>query len=273
VSKTEVQSPSSQEGSEQQSVETDQAAVDQCASHAAWHSSVPASDQMIEKAAGNIDHGRYSEQEMLDNSLALTMNGLGPTGPDKKPKLRGWARIEAAFEHLTHTNRFFQKIGSRIWLPLAFHSGLTMKKLDPHTFTYVLPFRRFNRNWYNAMAGGALLANSEIAAGMYLCTELGGLWTIVCRNLNYRFLRPCFGPAVYKVDPISELNSHLLAGREFNLDMTMEILQQVKKSGKQPRVGRCELTFHCTPKDKHGNKKMRKRARNARKARKEQASD
>lgn len=204
-------------------------------------------------------------EDNLKHSLELTMNGLGPKGPNPPAKLRGWARIEAFIENLIHTNRFFHKIGSRIWLPLAFHSGLAMKKLDPHNFTYVLPFRRFNKNWYNAMAGAALVANSEIAAGMYLCAELGGKWTVVCKNLSYKFLRPCFGPAIYRVVPIAELKERLIAGNEFNLDMVLDILQQVKNHGKQPRVGRCQLTFHCTPKDGTGNSHMLIRAKSRKK--------
>ena len=69
-----------------------------------------------------------------------------------------------------------------------------MKQINTDTFSAVLPFRRFNRNWYRAMAGGALLANSEIAGGMYVFGVCGGDYTVVCKNLNYTFLRPCLGP-------------------------------------------------------------------------------
>ncbi|MBL1216181.1 MAG: hypothetical protein D8M59_01650 [Planctomycetes bacterium] len=206
------------------------------------------------------DYDDLDADELMSPSLELTRLSAIPNGQMMPAKLKGWARIEAFIENLIHTNRFFHKIGSRIWLPLAFHSGLTMKKLDPHSFTAVLPFRRFNRNWYNAMAGAALVANSEIAAGMYLCAELGGKWTVVCRNLSYRFLRPCFGPAIYRVTPIDGLKEIIESGLEFNLDMAIDILQHVKNHGRQPRVGRCVLTFHCTPKDEHGNKRMFKRS-------------
>ena len=67
-------------------------------------------------------------------------------------------------------------------------------RIDAKTFEAYLPFRRFNRNWYRALAGGALLANSEIAGGMYVFGVVGGDYTVVCKNLNYTFLRPCFGP-------------------------------------------------------------------------------
>ncbi len=183
------------------------------------------------------------------------------------PELKGMARIEAFLERLANRNRFFQRLFSRIWLPLAFHSGLTMKKLDANTFTYVLPFRRFNKNFYNAMAGAALLANSEIAAGMYLFQELGGQWTVVCKQMQYKFLLPCFGPAIYQVRPLQELKEKLAQGKEFNIDMALDILQQVKHRGKQPRVGRCYITFHCAPKRGDGNRGLLNRRTRRRRSR------
>lgn len=176
-------------------------------------------------------------------------------------ELRGWPRFEAWVERLAHKYKFIRKITSRLYLPIAFHSGLTMKKLDPHTFTYVLPFRRFNRNFYDAMAGAALVANSEIAAGMYLFGELGGKWTVVCKRISYRFLRPCLGPAIYKVNPLEDVRAKIQAGIEFNIDLTLEILQQVTGRRTHPRVGRCEVTFHCAPKGPEGNRGLRRRRR------------
>jgi hypothetical protein len=136
-----------------------------------------------------------------------------------------------------------------------------MKKLDPTRFTYVLPFRRFNRNFYDAMAGAALVANSEIAAGMYLFGELGGQWTVVCKRINYRFLRPCLGPAVYKVDPKADVQALMAIGKEFNIDMQLEIQQQMTGRNSHPRVGRCDVTFHCAPKGPEGNRGFRRRRR------------
>jgi len=181
--------------------------------------------------------------------------------PPVPSELRGWPRFEAWVERLAHKYKFIRKITSRLYLPIAFHSGLTMKKLDPHTFTYVLPFRRFNRNFYDAMAGAALVANSEIAAGMYLFGELGGKWTVVCKHISYRFLRPCLGPAIYKVNSLDDVKAKLQAGLEFNIDLTLEILQQVSGRRKHPRVGRCEVTFHCTPKGPEGNRGLSRRRR------------
>ncbi len=157
-------------------------------------------------------------------------------------------RVEAFISRLSTRNNFWHKICSLIWLPYAFHSGIRMKRLDSKRFTAVLPFRRFNRNFYNAMAGAALLGNSEIAGGMFLLKECGSDYIVVCKQMKYRFLRPCFGPAVYDVVDSEDLESKLSGGEEFNIDLDIEIRQRLKKKGRDLRVGRCEITFHCTPK-------------------------
>jgi len=157
-------------------------------------------------------------------------------------------RVEAFITRLSTRNNFWQKVCSMIWLPYAFHSGIRMKRLDSKRFTAVLPFRRFNRNFYNAMAGAALLGNSEIAGGMFLLKECGSDYIVVCKKMKYRFLRPCFGPAVYDIVDSEDLDSKLGSGDEFNIDLDIEIRQRLKKKGRDLRVGRCEITFHCTPK-------------------------
>ena len=123
-----------------------------------------------------------------------------------------------------------------------------MKRLDTKSFTAVLPFKRINRNWYNAMAGAALLGNSEVAAGMYLFSECGSDYIVVCKEMKYRFLRPCLGPAVYHIINTEDVQSKIAAGGEFNINLELEIRQQLRKRGKELRVGRCDITFHCTPK-------------------------
>jgi hypothetical protein len=157
-------------------------------------------------------------------------------------------RVEAFISRLSTRNNFWHRVCSLIWLPFAFRSGITMKRLDANRFTAVLPFRRFNRNWYNAMAGAALLGNSEVAAGMYLFSKVGTDYFVVCRDMAYRFLRPCFGPAVYHIVGTDDLETKVQAGGEFNIALQLEIRQQLKKRGRELRVGRCEITFHCTPK-------------------------
>ena len=174
--------------------------------------------------------------------------------------VRWYDRVEAFISKLSTRDNFWRSICSLIWLPLAFFSGLKMKQLDADTFAAVLPFRRFNRNWYRAMAGGALLANSEIAGGAYVFGICGGDYTVVCKNLNYTFLRPCYGPAVYRMKSRENVRALVAAGSEFNVTLDLDVLQQAARLGeKDKRVGRCEATFHVTPKVHHKMKAKRKR--------------
>lgn len=179
--------------------------------------------------------------------------------PRAAPKQNWFDRVEAFISRLSVRDTFWQRICSFIWLPYAFFSGIRMKKLDDLTYAAILPFKRFNKNWYRAMAGGALLANSEIAGGMYVFGIAGADYTVVCKHLEYRFLRPCFGPAVYKMKPRENIHELVAAGGEFNLTLDMDILQQVSKGGEDDRrVGRCVATFHVTPKAHHKARKARK---------------
>ncbi len=143
-----------------------------------------------------------------------------------------------------------------------------MKRLGENSFFAVLPFKRINKNWYNAMAGAALLGNAEIAGGMYVFDLAGGDYTVVCKNLEFKFLRPCFGDAIYKITPREDLMAFIKSGDEFNITLDMEIVQAPivpekaksaagkvlpkavgeKVAGKERRVGKCVVTFHVTPK-------------------------
>jgi hypothetical protein len=169
-------------------------------------------------------------------------------------------RIEAFLSRLSTRNNFFHRVFSLIWLPFAFRSGIKMKRLDAHTFTAILPFRRFNRNWYNAMAGAALLGNSEIAGGMYVFGICGGDYTVVCKHLEYKFLRPCFGPALYRITPREDIAKLLETKAEFNITIDLDVVQQIGRPGeKEKRVGRCTAVFHVTPKTQEKERKTRKR--------------
>ena len=163
-------------------------------------------------------------------------------------RLTLYERLERFISRLSTKNNFWHKVCSLIWLPYAFRSGITMKRLGSKRFTAVLPFKRINRNWYNAMAGAALLGNSEVAAGMYLFSECGSDYIVVCKEMRYQFLRPCLGPAVYHIVNTEDVQQKLAAGGEFNIDLEMEIRQQLKQKGRELRIGRCHITFHCTPK-------------------------
>jgi hypothetical protein len=175
-------------------------------------------------------------------------------------RLSRWSdKVEAFVSRLSVRDTFWQRICSLIWLPYAFFSGIRMKAMDANTYSAVLPFRRFNRNWYHAMAGGALLANSEIAGGMYVFGICGGDYTVVCKQLNYTFLRPCFGPALYKMTPRENIRDLLAAKGEFNITLDLEISQQVNRPGERDkRIGRCEAIFHVTPKAHHKAKLARR---------------
>jgi hypothetical protein len=115
------------------------------------------------------------------------------------------------------------------------------------------------------MAGASLLGNSEVAAGMFLFKHCGSDYAVVCKNMTYKFLRPCYGPAVYNVrdaEQVAVLLSDQMSSRdEFNIDFTMDITQILHKRGREVRVGRCDITFHCTPKSMLKERATRRKAR------------
>ena len=134
-------------------------------------------------------------------------------------------RMEAFVSRLSSKNNFWHRVTSLIWLPYAFRSGIKMRRKDERTFSATLPFTRFNKNWYNAMAGAALLGNTEIAGGMYVFGVCGGDYTVVCKHLEYKFLRPCFGPAEYRIKPKADINDLVAEGGEFNITIDMDVVQ------------------------------------------------
>ncbi len=154
-------------------------------------------------------------------------------------------KVEMFIGKLSTKNNFWNKICSLIWLPFAFSSGLFMTKDEN---VAILPFRRFNKNWYNAMAGAILLGNSEIAGGTYVFKKTKGLYRVVCKKLEYKFLRPCIGPAIYKMTPREDIENLTSLKKEFNIDLDMTIYQLIfAPNEKQRRVGKCTVTFHATP--------------------------
>lgn len=213
----------------------------------------------MENAQATLTRTDAASSEHSGNALSQPVLPTRPIRDEAKPK--GIIdRIEAFISRLSMRDNFWHSVCSLIWLPLAFFSGIKMKQLSRDTFAAYLPFRRFNRNWYRAMAGGALLANSEIAGGMYVFGICGGDYTVVCKNLNYTFLRPCFGPAVYRMKAREDIHALMATGKEFNILVDLEILQQAARRGeKDKRVGKCEANFHVTPKVHHKEKKLRKK--------------
>ncbi|MFI4893773.1 MAG: hypothetical protein ACIAQ0_10125, partial [Phycisphaerales bacterium JB058] len=200
------------------------------------------------------------------HELAPRAPGHVRAGEAKPAKRTFMDRIESFISRLSTRNNFWHRVCSMIFLPYAFRSGITMRRLDGDTFQAVLPFRKINKNWYNAMAGAALLGNTEIAGGMYVFGFCGGDYTVVCKNLEYRFLRPCLGPAIYKIRPKTDIAALVKEGGEFDATVQLDIYQAItdprdpknrKKKLEQPeaekvvekekRVGRATAIFHATP--------------------------
>ena len=218
--------------------------------------------RMIPRDAGDrADEGNPVDPEIVLHPTRADADAMRPPVMAESWAARWYDRVEAFVSKLSMRDNFWNGVCSLIWLPLAFFSGIRMKELQPGTIAAqaILPFRRFNRNWYRAMAGGALLANSEIAGGTYVFGICGADYTVVCKNLNYTFLRPCFGPAVYRMTSRDDIRSLVANKREFNCVIDMEILQQGIKGERDRRVGRCEATFHVTPKVHHKTKALRKK--------------
>lgn len=152
--------------------------------------------------------------------------------PSATPKLTLLERAEAFVSNLSTRNTFWNRACSLIWLPYAFHSGIKMTS-DGKSHRAILPFRRFNKNWYNAMAGAALLGNTEIAGGNYVFKVCGGDYTVVCKHLTYRFLRPCLGPAEYIMTPLDDIDELVATGKEFNIAIRMDVVQVLMPVGKK----------------------------------------
>lgn len=240
-------------------------------------------------SGGRSDAGDDPARTYVDTPEGVARENRGERGGDPKKNKPGlWDRLEARVSRLSTRNNFWQKVCSWFWLPIAYRSGIKKVKQEAgqgekEPFVALLPFRRFNRNWYSAMAGAALLANSEIAGGMYVFDVVGGEYTVVCKELHYRFRRPCHGPAVYRVKTQADLHELVRAGGEFNIDVEIEIYQALKQAGErlERRVGVSSATFHVTPKDmarerarKHREKERQKRERQmARRARETEAAE
>ena len=60
------------------------------------------------------------------------------------------------------------------------------------------------------------------------------------------------------MNPREDIKQHLQRGGEFNITLDLDISQQGFKGERDRRVGRCEVTFHVTPKVHHKNKAARR---------------
>lgn len=171
------------------------------------------------------------------------------------PPTGWWGTRYRAFENWltrkSNESNGWHRLLAKLFLPLAYRSGIKLGQQTEDGYEAVVPFTTFNKNWYNAMAGAALLANSEVAGGMYIFNQVGPDYTVVCKELHYKFRLPCLGPAIYRVKPkddIDELKRHKL---EFNVTVEMHIVQAVHhKDEKERKVGKATATFHVAPKAK-----------------------
>jgi hypothetical protein len=212
-------------------------------------------DTISENTAPEI--GDEASRTTVRRSAAGRSNAGQSDAGQGEVKLTFLDRVEAWISRLSTRNTFWHRVCSFIWLPYAFKSGIALKRIGENEFVALLPFRRMNRNWYNAMAGAALLGNSEIAGGMYVFGVCGGDYTVVCKHLEYKFQRPCFGAAIYKIAPRDDIRTLLKTGAEFNITLDLVIAQQARRAEKEKRIGRCEVTFHVTPKSQWRARKAR----------------
>ncbi|MEM1353966.1 MAG: hypothetical protein AAGH88_03690 [Planctomycetota bacterium] len=162
-----------------------------------------------------------------------------------------YRRFETWLTRKSNESNGWHRLLAKLFLPLAYRSGIKLGQQTDDGYEAVVPFTSFNKNWYNAMAGAALLANSEVAGGMYIFNQVGPDYTVVCKELQYKFRLPCLGPAIYRVKPvddIEELKRHKL---EFNVTVEMQVVQAVRhKDQKERKVGKATATFHVAPKAK-----------------------
>ncbi|MFI4859831.1 MAG: hypothetical protein ACIAXF_04015 [Phycisphaerales bacterium JB063] len=173
--------------------------------------------------------------------------GDPPTGWFGKQyrRFENWLTLKS-----TESNRWHRFL-AWVFLPLAYRSGIKLGRQVGDGYEAVVPFTTFNKNWYNAMAGAALLANSEVAGGMYIFNKVGPDYTVVCKELHYKFRLPCLGPAIYRVKPIDDIEELKRHKLEFNVTVEMHVVQAVHhKDQKERKVGKATATFHVAPKAK-----------------------
>ena len=126
-----------------------------------------------------------------------------------------YRKLEQKLSKLCFENNLWYKILTSIYLPLAAKAGMKLGKRNGEVYEAVLPFKKFNKNWYDAMAGAALLANTEIAGGM----------------------------AIFQYVDIEML---MKTKPEFNLRMEIDVLAEMKN--KMRKIGTSKVTFHIAAK-------------------------
>lgn len=185
---------------------------------------------------------KMSSNETHDEQEGIELPAYPPTNL--------WGRIyrpiEAKFSKLCFESNFWYKILTTIYLPLAAKSDMKLGEWKGDVYETVLPFKKFNKNWYNAMAGAAILANTEIAGGMAIFKLVGEKYTVVCKELSYKFRLPCQSEATYRVKIIDDIHSLMKTKPEFNLRMEIDVLAEMKN--KMRKIGTSTITFHVAAK-------------------------
>jgi hypothetical protein len=155
-------------------------------------------------------------------------------------------KLEKYLNKLSMKSNFVNKLLSFFFMPFVYKSGLKMNFVEDD-YHAILPKRRMNVNWYGSMAGGAILGNSELAAGSYLFMLSKGEYRMICTRLNYRFLLPSLDAIMYKAHvDLEELREKIKAGGKFNIDMTIKVFRTNKnKAGR--RIGSGTISFHMWP--------------------------
>lgn len=155
-------------------------------------------------------------------------------------------KLEKFFNRLSIKSRFFNRLLSFFFMPFVHKSGLKMNFVEDDYYA-ILPKRRINVNWYGTMAGGAILGNSELAAGSYLFMLSKGEYRMICTSLNYRFLLPTIDAIMYKASvDLEELTEKLKSGGKFNIEMTIKVFR-TKKNKATRRIGSGTISFHMWP--------------------------
>ncbi len=183
-----------------------------------------------------------SSEQTNENLEAVELPPYPPTGL--------WGRtyrsIEEKFSKLCFENNLWYRVLTKIYLPLAAKSNMKLGSWEGDVYETVLPFKRFNKNWYNAMAGAAILANTEIAGGMAIFKLVGEKYTVVCKEMSYKFRLPCQSAATYRVKILDDIQSLMKTKVEFNLNMEIEVVAKMKN--KMRKIGTSKITFHVAAK-------------------------
>lgn len=187
-----------------------------------------------------------TEQKPCSTKQAASEQIELPAYPPTSYWGRIYRKLEMKLSKLCFNNNFWYKILTAIYLPLAAKSKMMLGKQVGDVYETTLPFKRFNKNWYDAMAGAALLANTEIAGGMAIFQLVGEKYTVVCKEMHYKFKLPCQTDAVYRVKILSDIHELMRTKPEFNLPMQIDVMAHIKN--KMRKVGTSTITFHVAAK-------------------------